>query len=229
MATTPRTLSSTSAARARVSGSDSGAGPGLYPGWCSVRKLCEGKFRLRSTSRAEFLVPATTPSGLSAGSSSTRRRGGCAASQGTSASAAATLLSSFPCTPPTTRSSGPAGGPKAPAQMGRPSEDRPTTGKPRESTAAMSCSDTGADIMMPRGESPPMSITLGEARSEARRLFQSGDYARALRAYDQILSAVPLDYEVRFKIADVLAKVGLTAEAAELYRTIALHDIRSGH
>ncbi|HXU82094.1 MAG TPA: cyclic nucleotide-binding domain-containing protein [Polyangia bacterium] len=74
-----------------------------------------------------------------------------------------------------------------------------------------------------------MSITLGEARSEARRLFQSGDYARALRAYDQILSAVPLDYEVRFKIADVLAKVGLTAEAAELYRTIALHDIRSGH
>jgi CRP-like cAMP-binding protein len=74
-----------------------------------------------------------------------------------------------------------------------------------------------------------MSTTLGEARAEARRLFQADDYAHALRAYDQILSAVPLDTQARFKIADILAKVGLTAEAAEVYRTIALHDIRSGH
>jgi CRP-like cAMP-binding protein len=74
-----------------------------------------------------------------------------------------------------------------------------------------------------------MSTSLGEARAEARRLFQEGDYARALRAYDQILSAVPLDHQVRLKIADILAKVGLGAEAAEVYRTIALHDIRTGH
>src|SRR6185295_8765609 len=100
--------------------------------------------------------------------------------------AAATLLSSLPCTPPTTSRSGPSGGPKRPAEMGRPSDDRPTTGNPRESTAAISCSDTGAAIMMRLGELPPMSITLGEARIEARRLFQAGDYARALRAYDQI-------------------------------------------
>jgi CRP-like cAMP-binding protein len=74
-----------------------------------------------------------------------------------------------------------------------------------------------------------MSTTLGEARVEARRLFQAGDYARALRAYEQILAAVPLDYEVRFKIADVLAKVGLTEEAAVIYRAIAAHDIHTGH
>jgi CRP-like cAMP-binding protein len=74
-----------------------------------------------------------------------------------------------------------------------------------------------------------MSTTLGEARIEARRLFQSGDYARALRAYEQILAAVPLDTQVRFKIADILAKVGLNDEAAELYRTIAQHDLRTGH
>jgi cAMP-dependent protein kinase regulator len=74
-----------------------------------------------------------------------------------------------------------------------------------------------------------MSITLGEARAEARRLFQAGDYARALRAHEQILTAVPLDYQVRFKIADILAKVGMTEEAAELYRTIATHDLRTGH
>jgi CRP-like cAMP-binding protein len=74
-----------------------------------------------------------------------------------------------------------------------------------------------------------MSTTLGEVRVQARRLFHEGDYARSLRAYDQILTAVPLDYQVRFKIADILAKVGLSAEAAEVYRTIALHDIRTGH
>jgi CRP-like cAMP-binding protein len=74
-----------------------------------------------------------------------------------------------------------------------------------------------------------MSTTLGEATQEARRLFRAGDYARALRAYEQILAAVPLDYQVRFKIADVLAKVGLTEEAAQVYRAIALHDIRTGH
>jgi CRP-like cAMP-binding protein len=74
-----------------------------------------------------------------------------------------------------------------------------------------------------------MSITLGEARIEARRLFQAGDYARALRAQEQILAQVPLDYTVRFKIADILAKVGMADEAAEVYRTIAAHDIRTGH
>lgn len=74
-----------------------------------------------------------------------------------------------------------------------------------------------------------MSTTLGQARREARRLFKDGDYARALRAYEQILAAVPLDNHVRFKIADVLAKVGLTDEASQVYRNIAGHDIRTGH
>ena len=74
-----------------------------------------------------------------------------------------------------------------------------------------------------------MSITLGEARAEARQLFHAGDYARALRAHEQILAAVPLDYQVRFKIADILAKVGLTDEAAQVYRAIAAHDLRTGH
>jgi cAMP-dependent protein kinase regulator len=74
-----------------------------------------------------------------------------------------------------------------------------------------------------------MSTTLGAARIQARQLFHDGDYARALRAYEQILAAVPLDAEVRFKIADVLAKVGLAEEAAGVYRTLALHDLRTGH
>ncbi len=74
-----------------------------------------------------------------------------------------------------------------------------------------------------------MATTLGAAKAQARRLLEEGDYARALRAYDQILTAVPLDYEVRFRVADVLAKVGMAAEAAEVYRAVAMHDIGSGH
>jgi CRP-like cAMP-binding protein len=74
-----------------------------------------------------------------------------------------------------------------------------------------------------------MNTTLGEAKAEALRLYRSGDYARALNAYDQILAAVPLDYEVRFKIADLLSRAGLAEEAAEVYRAVAIHDIRTGH
>lgn len=74
-----------------------------------------------------------------------------------------------------------------------------------------------------------MNITLGEAKAEARRLLQAGDCARALALYDRILAAVPLDYEARFKIADTLAAAGLADQAAEVYRAVALHDIRTGH
>jgi CRP-like cAMP-binding protein len=74
-----------------------------------------------------------------------------------------------------------------------------------------------------------MRTTLSAAKAEARRLHRAGDHARALRAYEQILAAVPLEYEVRFKIADLLAAAGLVDQAAEVYRTVALHDIRTGH
>jgi CRP-like cAMP-binding protein len=74
-----------------------------------------------------------------------------------------------------------------------------------------------------------MITTLGEARARARQWLEGGDYAAALRLYDHLLASVPLDYEVRLKVADVLAKVGLADEAAEVYRALAHHDIRSGH
>jgi CRP-like cAMP-binding protein len=74
-----------------------------------------------------------------------------------------------------------------------------------------------------------MNTTLGEAKAEAHRLYRAGEYTMALRAYDQILATVPLDSDVRFKIADVLAKAGLADEAAEVYRAVAIHDIRTGH
>jgi CRP-like cAMP-binding protein len=74
-----------------------------------------------------------------------------------------------------------------------------------------------------------MSTTLGEAKGQARQWLRDGDYASALRLYDHLLAAVPLDYEVRLHVADVLARMGLGAEAAQVYRAVAQHDIRSGH
>lgn len=74
-----------------------------------------------------------------------------------------------------------------------------------------------------------MGTTLAEAKAEALGMLRASDYARALRAYDQILAAQPLDHEVRLKIADLLGKAGLEEEAAEVYRAVALHDVRTGH
>jgi CRP-like cAMP-binding protein len=74
-----------------------------------------------------------------------------------------------------------------------------------------------------------MEATLGQAKAEARGLLQAGDYARALRLYHRLVAAAPLDYDLRLRVGDVLAKVGMTEEAAEVYRTIAVHDVRSGH
>jgi CRP-like cAMP-binding protein len=74
-----------------------------------------------------------------------------------------------------------------------------------------------------------MTTTLREARVEARRLRDQGDNARALAIYQHILETVPLDYEVRTLIADVLVDLGAIDAASQVYRTVATHDIRAGH
>jgi CRP-like cAMP-binding protein len=74
-----------------------------------------------------------------------------------------------------------------------------------------------------------MITTLREARAEARLAREQGDLAHALSVYQRILEAVPFDYEVRTLIADILAIAGATEAAAQVYRTVAIHDIRAGH
>jgi CRP-like cAMP-binding protein len=56
-----------------------------------------------------------------------------------------------------------------------------------------------------------------------------GDFARALSIYQHILEVVPLDYEVRMLIADTLVEVEALDAAAQVYRTVAVHDVRAGH
>jgi CRP-like cAMP-binding protein len=74
-----------------------------------------------------------------------------------------------------------------------------------------------------------MKITLREARDEARRYRRNGDHPHALHAYQRILAALPLDYETRLAIGDVLAEAGQTDTAAEVYRSVAIHNVRAGH
>jgi CRP-like cAMP-binding protein len=74
-----------------------------------------------------------------------------------------------------------------------------------------------------------MITTLREARAQARSFRAQGDFSRALSVYQHILQAVPLEYEARTLIADVLVEAGARDAAAQVYRTVALHDIRAGH
>ncbi|HEX3694893.1 MAG TPA: cyclic nucleotide-binding domain-containing protein [Polyangia bacterium] len=74
-----------------------------------------------------------------------------------------------------------------------------------------------------------MGSKLRDLKSQARALAAGGDAVRALAAYDHLLATNPLDNDSRLKIADLLFVSGDKASAAEVYRAVAVHDIRSGH
>lgn len=71
--------------------------------------------------------------------------------------------------------------------------------------------------------------TLGEVKGHARRLFARGDAANALRLYDAIVAAAPLDLDARQKAADCLAALGHREAAVEVWRAVAWYAIKSGH
>jgi CRP-like cAMP-binding protein len=102
----------------------------------------------------------------------------------------------------------------------------------QSSAAPHAVPTTAVSILATSGgmtDSSFMLITLREARAEARLLVERGDLAAALSIYQRILTAVPLDYEVRTLVADSLVQAGAVDVAAEVYRTVAIHDIRAGH
>jgi CRP-like cAMP-binding protein len=74
-----------------------------------------------------------------------------------------------------------------------------------------------------------MAIKLRDLKNEARTLAQGKQFAAALAAYDHMLAANPLDYDSRRKIADLLLELGDRAGAAQVFRAVATHDVRSGH
>ena len=74
-----------------------------------------------------------------------------------------------------------------------------------------------------------MAIKLRDLKAQARTQARAKQYAAALAAHDHMLAANPLDYDSRRKIADLLLALGDQAGAAEVYRVVAMHDVRSGH
>jgi len=74
-----------------------------------------------------------------------------------------------------------------------------------------------------------MAIKLRDLKTEARTLARAKQYAAALAAHDHMLAVNPLDNDSRRKIADLLLALGDQAAAAEVYRAVAMHDVRSGH
>jgi CRP-like cAMP-binding protein len=73
-----------------------------------------------------------------------------------------------------------------------------------------------------------MAIKLRELKLEARNLTRAGQFAAALAAHDHMLAANPLDYDSRRKIPDLLLQLGDQEGAIEVYRAVAMHDVRSG-
>lgn len=71
--------------------------------------------------------------------------------------------------------------------------------------------------------------SLREVKSHARRLFMRGEAAYALRLYDAIVQAAPLDWDARMKVADCLVALGDRDAAADIYRAVAWFCLKSGH
>jgi CRP-like cAMP-binding protein len=70
--------------------------------------------------------------------------------------------------------------------------------------------------------------TLGEVRAHAATLFAQGMTVPALRLYDAVVTAAPLDHEARIRVADCLVALG-DASAADVYRATAKYCLKAGH
>jgi CRP-like cAMP-binding protein len=74
-----------------------------------------------------------------------------------------------------------------------------------------------------------MVTKLGQAKAQVRSLVAAGDYPRALRLLERLLTAAPLDHELRLHVGDVLAKIGLADEARVVYQAVGAYDVVAGH
>lgn len=70
---------------------------------------------------------------------------------------------------------------------------------------------------------------VGEVKHHAIRLFGKGEALHALRLYDAIVTAAPLDFEARLRVADCLVALGEREAAIEVYRAVAWYVLKSGH
>jgi CRP-like cAMP-binding protein len=71
-------------------------------------------------------------------------------------------------------------------------------------------------------------VSLRDVKASAAALFAQGQHVAALRLYDAIVAAVPLDYDARIRVADCGLALG-QARAANVYRAVARYCLDAGH
>ena len=73
-----------------------------------------------------------------------------------------------------------------------------------------------------------MIVSLGEVKRSAATLFGQGQHVAALRLYDAIIAAAPLDFDARIRLADCAAAAG-DPRAHAIYRATAWYCLKAGH
>jgi CRP-like cAMP-binding protein len=71
-------------------------------------------------------------------------------------------------------------------------------------------------------------VLLGDVKRSAATLFAQGQYLAALRLYDAVVAAAPLDADARIRVADCALALG-DPGAARVYRAAGWYCLRSGH
>src|SRR4029079_4994653 len=71
-------------------------------------------------------------------------------------------------------------------------------------------------------------VSLGDVKRSAQTRFSQGQHVPALRLYDAIVAAAPLDFEARIRVADAALALGEPG-AARVYRAVGWYCLRSGH
>jgi CRP-like cAMP-binding protein len=71
-------------------------------------------------------------------------------------------------------------------------------------------------------------VSLGDVKRSAATLFAQGQHLAAIRLYDAIVAAAPLDYDARIRVADCALALG-DPGAAKVYRAVAWYCLKSGH
>ncbi len=71
-------------------------------------------------------------------------------------------------------------------------------------------------------------VSLGDVKRSAATLFAQGQHLAAIRLYDAVVAAAPLDYDARIRVADCALALG-DPDAAKAYRAAGWYCLRSGH
>jgi CRP-like cAMP-binding protein len=71
-------------------------------------------------------------------------------------------------------------------------------------------------------------VSLGDVKRSAATLYAQGQHLAAIRLYDAIVAAAPLDYDARIRVADCALAMS-NPGAANVYRAVGWYCIKAGH